>query len=410
MRVITASQFRAEGVTASPQEIRERVRELLEDVRKRGDEALRYYGKRFDSWDGPLVREVPGWQEAKSALEPAVVHALERACDSLFEFHSQCGMKPFRYRRADGAVLGRKVIPLKRVGAYIPGGLARYPSSVLMAAVPARIAGVKELVVCTPPGDDVSLAPVYAACALVHIDRLYLVGGPWAVAAMAYGTESIPRVDKLVGPGGQYVTEAKRLVFGQVDIDMLAGPSEVVIWGDDSADPELVTLDMLSQMEHDSLAVAYLVTDSAGLLSEVECRLRQHDARGSAVGILAEDSREAASVIDAIAPEHLQIMAREAQSLADAVCNAGVIYLGPRTPTALGDYAAGTNHVLPTAGSSRFFSGLTVENFQRSVNVADFTDCTDPAYYAAAAVLAEVEGLPCHARALKARLKEETMQ
>jgi len=410
MRVITASQFWAEGVTASSQEISERVRKILEDVKRRGDEALRDYGKRFDSWDGPLVRKVPRWQKAKSMLEPAVVQALERACDSLFEFHSHCGMKPFEYQRADGAVLGRRVMPLARVGAYIPGGVARYPSSVLMVAVPARIAGVKQLVVCTPPGDDESLAPVYAACALVHIDRLYLVGGPWAVAAMAYGTESVPRVDKLVGPGGQYVTEAKRQVFGQVDIDMLAGPSEVVIWGDDFADPELLALDMLSQMEHDSLAVAYLVTDSAALLAEVESRLRRYDARGSAVGILTKDVKEAASVIDAIAPEHLQIMARQARSLADAVCNAGVIYIGHRTPTALGDYAAGTNHVLPTAGSSRFFSGLTVESFQRSMNVADFTDCTDPTYYTAAAVLAEVEGLPCHARALKARMKEEMLQ
>jgi histidinol dehydrogenase len=351
----------ARGVAGDPA-VREEARRIVDDVRARGDAAVREYTARFEKRELAAF-EVPAaeWERAAASIAPDVAKALARAADRIRAFHEV--QREQGYELEEGGIrLGLRVDPLARAGVYAPGGTARYPSSVLMAAIPARLAGVGEIILCTPGPSPETLA----AARLAGVDRIFAIGGAQAIAAMAYGTESVPRVDKIVGPGNAWVAEAKRLVFGDVDIDAVAGPSEVLILADETADAALVAADLLAQAEHDVEAWPVLVTTSEILASAVareldaqvqslprrqiaEEALRRHGA-----AIIAPDLPAAIRLCNRFAPEHLELHVRNARHVAGHIRTAGAIFVGPWAPEAAGDYLAGPNHVLPTAGTARF--------------------------------------------------------
>jgi histidinol dehydrogenase len=403
--------------------VREAAARVVSDVRTRGDEALLEYTRRFDRWDPGTAASLELSREAMKAayarLPAEGRRALSLAARRIADFHRRERDAEVPARRdASGTTLAQVVRPLARVGLYVPGGRARYPSSVLMTAIPARVAGVGEVVACSPgvngtgEMDDWTLA----ACHVSGVSRLFRVGGAQAVAALAYGTATVPAVDKICGPGNAYVAAAKRIVFGQVDIDMHAGPSEILVVADGAADPAEVASDLIAQAEHDPRAVAVLVTVSGALadaaLAEVERQLAdlprkeiaQASLRDRGAAVVAKDMKEAVALADAFAPEHLALHARSAASLVRRISRAGAVFVGSSTPEAVGDYLAGPSHVLPTAGTARFASPLSVATFRRRMSVLDVSPRALAQVAPAVEALAAAEGLIGHWRAVAVRV------
>ena len=396
------------------------VSDIIANVAGNGDAALREYSLRFDKCELSDI-EVPAEDiaAAMSLVEPEYLEILGKAAKNIEDFH-RCQIKHgFVVNTEDGIIVGQKVLPIERVGIYVPGGTAAYPSSVLMNCIPAKIAGVSEIIMCTPPSFSGGVNPVILAAAkIAGADRVFRIGGAQAVAAMAYGTESVPKVDKIVGPGRDFVAEAKRQVYGIVGIDMIAGPSEILVIADGSADPGHVAADMLSQAEHDTNASAVLVTTSEPLAAAAAAELDKQLAalpRAEIAGasiesfgkIILVDSIDAAiEISNRLAPEHLEICVDNPFDYLDRVKNAGSIFLGKNCPEALGDYFAGPNHTLPTLGTARFSSPLSVDDF---VKRSSFTYYTKDALRAVAddiAIFAEKEGLAGHARSVLSRFSD----
>ena len=397
------------------------VTEIIQDVRRRGDEALLEYTKKFDKAELTNLQVTEEeFQEALSSFDPRLKQVLQRAATNISKFHSRQKRNSFILNEDDGIVMGQKVIPIDRAGIYVPGGTAAYPSTVLMDALPARIAGVKEIVMVTPPNAQGKVNPaILAAARIAGVDKIFKVGGAQAIAALAYGTESIPKVDKIVGPGNAFVAEAKRQVYGQVSIDMIAGPSEILIVSDGKTDPRHVAADLLSQAEHDKLASAVLVTDSMELARAVQAELeiqipkleRAEIARASIDNngkiIIADNLNKTIEIANEIAPEHLELCVDQPFDYLSKVRHAGSVFLGRNCPEALGDYLAGPNHTLPTSGTARFSSPLSVDDFVKKMQYTYFTRdalanvAEDVAYFARA------EGLTGHARSALIRTREE---
>lgn len=408
--------------TRSPAERREveaAVRDIVDTVREGGDAALRRYTEEFDNVRCCDGIEVPAsvLDAALAALSPELRGTMERAAANIRKFHERQRTNSWFDAAPDGSILGQKVTPLGRVGVYAPAGSAPLPSTVLMDVIPARVAGVREIILCSPPDAKGSVNPLVAACArIAGADRVFAVGGAQAVAAMAYGTETVPRVDKIVGPGNIYVTMAKKQVFGVCGIDMIAGPSEVLVLADDTANPVHVAADLLSQAEHDPLASSVLVTPSAALAEAVEAEVARQVVLLPRADIIAKslkdfgaivvtrDLDEALVVCNRVAPEHMEVLTADPMALLGRIRNAGAVFLGPWSPEPLGDYFAGPNHTLPTAGTARFFSPLSVDDFIRKTSVISYTR---DAFLAAADDIvrfAEAEGLDAHAASVKVRL------
>lgn len=395
------------------------VSAILDAVRTRGDDALRDYTRQFDGVDPvlePIGRE--RLAEMASACDPAVYAALERAAANIADFHRRQLQQSWLDTRPDGTIVGQRIRGLDRVGIYVPGGTAAYPSSVLMNAIPARIAGVKEIIMVTPPPKNGAFNPdVMAAAAIAGVDAVYLCGGAQAVAALAYGTDSIPRVDKIVGPGNIYVATAKRLVYGQVDIDMVAGPSEILVLADASADPRYLAADLMSQAEHDVLASSILLTDSLEIaertLAELEKQVqelpRQEIIRRSRADygavIVCRDMDEAVAFANRLAPEHLEVMCEDPMGYVGRLDNAGSVFLGKYSPEPLGDYYAGPNHVLPTSGTARFFSPLSVDSFIKKSSFIAYNRSALEAARDDILSIAHAEGLDAHAHAVAVRFE-----
>ena len=409
---------------ATDQAIEERVAAILDDVKARGDAAVIDYTARFDQLAVSSMAALEigrgELQAAFAAITPAQREALQAAAQRVRSYHERqlqaCGLS-WQYRDDDGTLLGQKVTPLDRVGIYVPGGKAAYPSSVLMNALPAHVAGVAEIimVVPTPRGERNTL--VLAAAHLAGVTRVFTIGGAQAVAALAYGTASIPRVDKITGPGNAYVASAKRRVFGQVGIDMIAGPSEILVLADGSTPPEWVAMDLFSQAEHDELAQSILLCPDAAYIADVKAAIerllpgmpRQAVIRASLEGrgalILTRSLEEACAISDRIAPEHLEVSTREPRRWEPLLRHAGAIFLGAFTSESLGDYCAGPNHVLPTSGTARFSSPLGVYDFQKRSSLIEVSEAGAQILGPIAAELAYGEGLQAHARAAELRVK-----
>jgi histidinol dehydrogenase len=395
--------------------VQKAVDRIVGDVRDEGDKALFDYtekldGVRLDSLEVDRREIVAAYR----IIDKEIVSALEFAAGRIRDFHIACeqktGLIPVdRY-------LGRQVLPLQRVGLYVPGGSAAYPSTVLMMAIPARVAGVEEIIMVSPPGkDDKIPAPTLVAAGIAGVDRIFKLGGAQAIAALAFGTESVPRVDKICGPGNIFVTLAKRMVYGTVDIDGLEGPSEIAIIADEKASPALCAADLLAQAEHDPLASVILITTSAGLAKRVDeeiviqlGKLKRRSvikkALDAAMLVVVGDTDQAAELVNLFAPEHLSIMASDASALVRKIRNAGCIFVGENSPVVLGDYVAGPSHVLPTGGSARFGSPLGVADFLKVTNIIALDRPAMRRLSKAAMVIAEAEGLDAHAQAVARRL------
>lgn len=394
------------------------VNEVIDAVRLNGDKAVREYTKKFDG-RAPLTVEITR-EQTQAALansNPVFVAALRRAADNIRDFHERQKQQSWFNTTANGSMLGQRVRPLKRVGIYVPGGTAAYPSSVLMNAIPAKIAGVKEIIMVTPPTADGKANPdILVAAAIAGVDRIFLVGGAQAVAALAYGTESIPKVDKIVGPGNIYVATAKRLLFGTVDIDMIAGPSEILIIADETANPTFIAADLMSQAEHDTLASAVLITTSKRIAEETQAALTAQLATLSRKEIisksldnygailLCDSIDEAIAFADELAPEHLELCIENPMAYIGAIDNAGSVFLGNYSPESLGDYYAGPNHVLPTGGTARFFSPLSVDSFIKKSSFIYYTERDLINAGDDIMAIAKAEGLTAHANSVKVRL------
>ncbi len=388
------------------------VRAILSDVRARGDAAVLEYTERFDKVAARAVAELER-DFSRTSIPAQQADALRRAHERIRSFHEKQLQKSWEYTEADGTRLGQRVTPLERVGLYVPGGKAAYPSSVLMNAVPARVAGVRELVMVCPNPNEL----VLAAAALAGVDRVIAIGGAQAVAALAYGTQSLPRVDKIVGPGNVYVAEAKRQVFGQVGIDMLAGPSEILVISDGRTPADWVAMDLFSQAEHDESAQAILLSPDKRHLDEVESSIRRLvgemsrrttiEASLEARGALIEtrDLEEACALASRIAPEHLELSVEDPQAWLPLLANAGAIFLGRWSSEAIGDYCAGPNHVLPTSGTARFSSPLGVYDFQKRTSIIEISEAGAKSLGKISCVLAQGEGLGAHARAAGMRFE-----
>lgn len=395
------------------------VKDIIAAVRADGDKALYAFAEKFDGVRLDSL-EVPAEELATAAdkVSPEYAAMLRRAAENIREFHAMQLREGFTLNRADGTVLGQRISPVERAGIYVPGGTASYPSTVLMNAIPAAVAGVKEIIMVTPPDKTGGIKKeVLAAAAIAGVTRVFKIGGAGAIAALAFGTESVPRVDKITGPGNIYVALAKKLVFGAVGVDMIAGPSEILIVADNTADADTVAADMLSQAEHDRLASAVLVTDdralAAAVADSIERQLaelpRREIARAAIDNcgkIIVTDSIEkAVEVSNRIAPEHLELCVKDPETLFEKVTNAGSVFLGHNTPEAAGDYFAGANHTLPTGGSARFSSALSVDDFLRKTQFISYSrDGIDSAINDIV-MFAESEGLSAHARSAARRRK-----
>jgi len=395
--------------------------EIVEDVRQRGDEVLRELTAKFDGVELQDFRVSPAVFEAAVArCEPKLAEALEQAADQIREFHERQLEQSWFSVREDGALVGAKVTPLDSVGVYVPGGRALYPSTLLMNAIPASVAGVERIVVANPPAREAEggLDPAIAkACELAGVTEIYQVGGAQAIAALAYGTEQIAPVDKITGPGNAFVAAAKKLVSGDVGIDMIAGPSEVCVVADKTADPALVAIDLMAQAEHDPLATCYLVTFSADYADEVEAAIAKHledstraditsaslDDQGLIVVCTALD--QAMGAVNIIAPEHLELHIANPLDSLGAIRHAGAIFLGEWTPEAVGDYVAGPNHTLPTGGTARFSSPLSVEQFVKKSSIIQYSQAALNADAPAIIAIAKHEGLWAHARSVELRMR-----
>ena len=396
------------------------VSEIIKTVRAKGDEALFEYSRKFDRVElSSLEVTKEEIENALSLVEPEFIEILREAKENIYAFHSRQVRNSFLISEKEGVIIGQKVIPIEKVGLYVPGGTAAYPSSVLMNAIPAKIAGCDEIVMVTPPAKDGSVAPaILAAASVAGVDRIFKVGGAQAVAALAYGTESVPSVDKIVGPGNAYVAEAKKQVFGRVSIDMIAGPSEILVIADKDNDPICVAADLLSQAEHDKNATAVLVTDSRELATAVSLELerqipmlsRAEIARASIDNngkiIITEDIDEAIFVANGLAPEHLELCLDDPFKYLDKIKNAGSIFMGKYCPEALGDYFAGPNHTLPTSGTARFSSPLSVDDFVKKTQFSYYTKDALEAVAKKVEFFANKEGLGAHAKSAVIRFEE----
>ena len=397
------------------------VADIIADVRQNGDKALYAYCEKFDKATlTSLIVTPEEMAEARAAVEPRFLEVLEKAAQNIRAFHQRQVRNSFILNEQEGVVVGQKVIPVDRAGLYVPGGTAAYPSTVLMDAIPAKIAGCKEVVMVTPPGKDGKVNPVIlAAAGVAGIDRIFKVGGAQAVAALAYGTETVPKVDKIVGPGNAYVAEAKKQVFGAVSIDMIAGPSEILIVADGTVNPRYVAADLLSQAEHDRMASAVLVTDSPALATAVQEELewqiplleraeiaRESIDRNGKI-IVADNLKVVIEIANELAPEHLELCVDNPFDYLDSIRHAGSIFMGKNCPEALGDYFAGPNHTLPTSGTAKFSSPLSVDDFVKKTQYTYYTRealervAEDVAYFA------RQEGLTAHARSATIRLEDE---
>ena len=396
------------------------VRTIIDDVRRRGDKALFKYGKKFDKVSLDLrtieVRPVE-IKEALSRLDNRALKVLKLAARRIEKYHKKQVARSWSFKDGEGIELGQEIRPIERVGIYAPGGLAAYPSTVLMAAIPARIAGVREVVLATPPGRSGVNPFILAAAKIAGVDRVFKMGGAQAIAALAYGTESVPAVDKIVGPGNAYVAMAKRMVFGTVGIDMIAGPSEIMIICDGKTDPAVMAADLLSQAEHDELASSILLTTdrafARSVAREVDLQLGELPRRNIArkaiekygLIIITGDLDEALEIVNRFAPEHLELVVANPKKALRKVKNAGAVFLGPSTPEVLGDYLAGPNHILPTGGTARFSSPLGVYDFVKRTSVISFSAGALRKYGAEAEAFARLEGLEAHGRAITKRLR-----
>lgn len=397
------------------------VSEIIRNVRERGDAALFEYCERFDGAQlASLAVTESEIREALDSSDPEFLDVLRRAAENITAFHSRQVRNSFILNEKCGVVVGQKIIPVDRAGLYVPGGTAAYPSTVLMDAIPARIAGCREVVIVTPPGRDGKVNPaILAAAAVAGVDRIFKVGGAQAIAALAYGTESIPRVDKIVGPGNAFVAEAKRQVYGTVSIDMIAGPSEILIVADSGSNPRHLAADMLSQAEHDRMASAVLVTDSATLAAQVADEIERQiplleradiarasiDANGKI--IVADSIRDAIDISNEIAPEHLELCVDSPFDYLDLVRHAGSVFLGRNCPEALGDYFAGPNHTLPTGGTARFSSPLSVDDFVKKMQYTYYSRDALESVASDVALFARKEGLTAHARSALVRTEDD---
>lgn len=397
------------------------VADIIANVRKSGDKALYEYTARFDRAElSGLQVTKEEIEEARSLVEPRFIDILERAAANIRKFHEAQVRRSFIINDADGVVIGQKIIPVDKAGLYVPGGTAAYPSTVLMDAIPAKIAGVREVVMVTPPSSDGKVNPaILAAASVAGVDRIFKVGGAQAIAALAYGTESIPKVDKIVGPGNAFVAEAKKQVFGTVSIDMIAGPSEILVVADGKSDPRYVAADLLSQAEHDKNASAVLVTDSAELAEAVSKELerqipeldRAEIARASIDNngkiIVADNLNVVIDIANEIAPEHLELCVDNPFDWLDKIRHAGSIFMGRNCPEALGDYFAGPNHTLPTSGTARFSSPLSVDDFVKKTQYTYYTAEALKKVADDVAFFATKEGLTGHARSAVIRTLPE---
>lgn len=405
---------RAENIE---EDVSERVAEILKNVKQNRDRAVLEYTRKFDSLNVSkleVTREEIA--DAYKNIDKNFIEALKTAKKNITEFHEKQKGKSWLMTRDKGVVMGQTVRGLSRVGIYVPGGTAAYPSSVLMNAIPAKVAGVERIVMVTPPRKDGTISEsILVAADIAGVDEIYKVGGAQAIGALAYGTESIKKVDKIVGPGNIYVATAKRSVFGLVDIDMIAGPSEILVVSDDDGDPKLIAADLMSQAEHDKLASATLVTTSEELALEVRKQLEiqvenlsrkeiiKASLRDFGVILLADSVKEAIDIANQIAPEHLELIVKDPFSYIGEIKNAGSIFLGSYSPEPLGDYMAGPNHVLPTSGSARFFSPLSVDDFIKKSSYIYYSEAALRDVKDKIVTLAETEGLTAHANSIKVR-------
>lgn len=404
---------------ADTSKVEEAVKGIIADVRKDGDKALFSYTKQFDrlsvTKNTVKVSEAE-FKNARKVVSKEIVESLNLAAKRIESFHRRQVEESWFFHEDDGVTLGQMVKPLERVGAYVPGGKAVYPSSVLMNVIPAKVAGVKEVIVCSPTPDGEINPYVLVAAEIAGTDAVYKIGGAQAVAAMAYGTESIPKVDKIVGPGNIYVATAKRLVFGVVDIDMIAGPSEILVVADESAKPAFIAADLLSQAEHDEMASSILVTTSKKIADETVKELKKQlkklsrkeiaekSLKNYGAIIFVKDLNEAADIVNNIAPEHLELSVDRPFELLPKIKNAGAIFLGHYTPEAVGDYIAGPNHTLPTGGTARFFSPLSATDFLKRSSILYYSEASLKKIGRDAVRIAEAEGLTAHANSVKVRL------
>lgn len=401
------------------QQMNAKVLDIIEQVRTRKDDALLEYTEKFDHVKlDSLIMSEEEIEAVMSKVDASLIADLKEAAENIACYHEKQLQEGYEIQKEDGVYLGQRVIPLERVGVYVPGGRAAYPSTVLMNVIPAKIAGVKEIVMVTPPSADGSVDPVIAAAAhIAGVTRICKVGGAQAVAALAYGTQSIPRVDKIIGPGNAYVACAKRLVYGKVDIDMIAGPSEILVIADKGADPEYVAADMISQAEHDPMASSILITDDETLVEKVEEALqRQSDAlpRQEIISqslsnygtvMVCDTIEECIEKANAIAPEHLELMVQDARSWLPLVRNAGSVFLGYYTCESIGDYFGGCNHVLPTNGTARFASALSCDSFIKKSSYLHYSKEALQRDGGKIMNIAHHESLDGHANAVKVRMK-----
>ncbi|ODA44212.1 Histidinol dehydrogenase [Thermodesulfovibrio sp. N1] len=400
--------------STSEPEIEENVKKILNEVKKKGYKALIKYTKLFDRHGLPLKIEPEEIKEKAKEVSKGVLNALKFAAQRIRKFHERQIEKSWKYKEGD-IVLGQIIRPLHRIGAYVPGGKASYPSTVLMNIIPAQVAGVSEIAVCVPTPRGEINPTVCAALELLDIKEVYRIGGAQAIGALAYGTETIKKVDKIVGPGNIYVATAKKLVFGEVDIDMIAGPSEIMIVADSSANPAFIASDMLSQAEHDEMASSILVTTSEKLAYEVKkeiskqlktlpkAEIAKQSLKNFGAIVLVQSLEEATEVVNKIAPEHLEIMTENPEELLPLLENAGAIFLGPWSTEPIGDYVAGPNHTLPTGGTARFFSPLGVYDFIKRSSIIKIGKNGFKKFAPYVEILATLEGLQAHANTVKIR-------
>ena len=396
------------------------VKDIIANVIENGDDALKEYSLKFDgaSLDNLEVTKEE-IDEAFNIVEPEFIRILKDAAENIREFHSAQKKNSFIINNKEGVVVGQKVMPIEKVGLYVPGGTAAYPSTVLMDSIPAKIAGCKEICITTPPLKNGKVNPVILAAAkIAGVDRIFKVGGAQAVAALAYGTKTVTKVDKIVGPGNAFVAEAKRQVFGQVDIDMIAGPSEILVVADKNSNPDFVAADLLSQAEHDKNASAVLVTDSMELAKNVQeaieeqlKKLSRYDIARASIDnngkiIVAPDIKYAIDIANEIAPEHLELSVDDPFDILDSVKNAGSVFMGRFCPEALGDYFAGPNHTLPTSGTARFSSPLSVDDFVKKMQYSYYTQSALNKVAKDVAYFANKEGLDAHANSALIRMKK----
>ena len=415
---VPAEEIFARGTAAA--DVSGIVSDIIEDVKKRGDEALLYYCEKFDRAKlTSLEVTAEEIDEAFSLVEPEFIEILKKAAENIREFHKAQVRNSFIIS-GDGYITGQKITPIEKVGLYVPGGTAAYPSTVLMDSIPAKIAGCKEICITTPPSANGKVNPaILAAAKIAGVDRIFKTGGAQAVAALVYGTETVPKVDKIVGPGNAFVAEAKRQVFGLVSIDMIAGPSEILVVADGKSNPEFVAADLLSQAEHDKMASAVLVTDSSELAKQVSAELerqipllpRAEIARASIDNngkiIIADNLFDVIDVANEIAPEHLELCVDNPFDYLDKIKNAGSIFMGRYCPEALGDYFAGPNHTLPTSGTARFSSPLSVDDFVKKSQYTYYTEEALGKVADSIAFFAGKEGLDAHAKSVTVRFEGE---